>query len=68
MSVSPQRAAIIDRTTKKLASRLAEVANVKAGSPELVALTKLSAEIVERVVAEVVPALTEQLLREQKRS
>lgn len=68
MSVSPHRAALVDKTVKKLASRLAEVSGVAAGSPELAALTKLSAEIVARVVDEVVPALTEQILREQKRS
>lgn len=67
-AVSPQRAAIIDRATKKLANRLAEVANVKAGSPELTALVKLSAEIVDRVVQEVVPAIAAQIAHEQSRS
>ena len=47
-----------------MASRLAEATGLAPGSPELLALLKLSAEVVEKVVWEVVPDLAEQIIRE----
>jgi hypothetical protein len=47
-----------------MAARLAEASGLEQGSPELLALLKLSAEVVERVVWEVVPDLAEQIIRE----
>lgn len=59
-----KRSALVERTLAKMAARLAEAAGLEPGSPELVALLKLSAEVVERVVWEVVPELAEQIIRE----
>ena len=47
-----------------MAARLAETAGIEPGSPELLALLKLSTEVVERIVWEVVPELAEQIIRE----
>jgi CheY-like chemotaxis protein len=59
-----KRSAIVERTLAKMAAKLAEAAGIEPGSPELLALLKLSAEIVERIVWEVVPDLAEQIIRE----
>ena len=59
-----KRSALVEKTLQKMAARLAEAPGLEAGSPELVALLKLSTEIVERVVWEVVPELAEQIIRE----
>lgn len=59
-----KRSAIVERTLAKMAARLAEASGLEPGSPELLALLKLSAEVVERVVWEVVPELAEQIIRE----
>ena len=59
-----KRSALVERTLAKMAARLAEATGLEAGSPELLALLKLSAEVVERVVWEVVPDLAEQIIRE----
>ncbi|HUJ59275.1 MAG TPA: hypothetical protein VLX92_12305, partial [Kofleriaceae bacterium] len=59
-----KRSALVERTLAKMAARLAEQAGLEPGSPELLALLKLSAEVVERVVWEVVPDLAEQIIRE----
>lgn len=59
-----KRSAIVERTLAKMAARLAEASGLEPGSPELLALLKLSAEVVERVVWEVVPDLAEQIIRE----
>ncbi len=59
-----KRSAIVERTLAKMASQLAAAAGLEPGGPELLALLKLSAEIVERVVWEVVPELAEQIIRE----
>jgi CheY-like chemotaxis protein len=59
-----KRSALVERTLAKMAARLAEAAGLEPGSPELLALLKLSAEVVERVVWEVVPDLAEQIIRE----
>jgi CheY-like chemotaxis protein len=65
ISVSPtKRSALVERTLAKMAARLAEAAGIEPGSPELLALLKLSTEIVERIVWEVVPDLAEQIIRE----
>ena len=65
VSGSPtKRSALVERTLQKMASRLAEATGLEPGSPELMALLKLSAEVVERVVWEVVPDLAEQIIRE----
>ncbi|MBA3455847.1 MAG: hypothetical protein H0T42_22310, partial [Deltaproteobacteria bacterium] len=59
-----KRSALVERTLAKMSTRLAEATGLKEGSPELLALLKLSAEVVERVVWEVVPDLAEQIIRE----
>ena len=59
-----KKSALVERTLAKMAARLAEAAGLEPGSPELLALLKLSAEVVERVVWEVVPDLAEQIIRE----
>jgi CheY-like chemotaxis protein len=59
-----KRSALVERTLAKMAARLAEIAGVEPGSPELLALLKLSTEVVERIVWEVVPDLAEQIIRE----
>jgi hypothetical protein len=59
-----KRSALAERTLAKMAARLAEVSGLEPGSPELLALLKLSTEVVERIVWEVVPDLAEQIIRE----
>lgn len=59
-----KRSALVERTLAKMASQLAEASGLQPGSPELMALLKLSTEIVERIVWEVVPELAEQIIRE----
>ena len=59
-----KRSALVEATLAKMASRLSEATGLAPGSPELLALLKLSAEVVERVVWEVVPELAEQIIRE----
>jgi CheY-like chemotaxis protein len=59
-----KRSALVERTLAKMAARLAEATGLEAGSPELAALLKLSTEVVERVVWEVVPQLAEAIIRE----
>jgi hypothetical protein len=59
-----KRSALVERTLAKMAARIAEIAGVEPGSPELLALLKLSTEVVERIVWEVVPDLAEQIIRE----
>ena len=59
-----KRSALVERTLAKMAARLAETAGLEPGSPELAALLKLSTEVVERIVWEVVPDLAEQIIRE----
>ena len=59
-----KRSVLVDRTLAKMAARLAEAAGIEPGSPELLALLKLSTEVVERIVWEVVPELAEQIIRE----
>lgn len=62
--IPTKRSAIVERTLAKMAERLAEATGLAPGSPELLALLKLSTEVVERVVWEVVPDLAEQIIRE----
>jgi CheY-like chemotaxis protein len=59
-----KRSLLVERTLAKMAARLAEATGLEPGSPELAALLKLSAEVVERIVWEVVPDLAEQIIRE----
>jgi CheY-like chemotaxis protein len=59
-----KRSVLVERTLQKMAARFAEATGLEPGSPELLALLKLSAEVVERVVWEVVPDLAEQIIRE----
>ena len=59
-----KRSALVQATLAKMSARLSEATGLKEGSPELLALLKLSAEVVERVVWEVVPDLAEQIIRE----
>ena len=59
-----KRSALVEATLQKMAARLAEASGLQPGSPELLALLKLSAEVVERVVWEVVPELAEAIIRE----
>jgi CheY-like chemotaxis protein len=59
-----KRSALVERTLAKMAARLAEATGLEAGSPELLALLKLSTEVVERIVWEVVPELAEQIIKE----
>jgi CheY-like chemotaxis protein len=59
-----KRSQLVEATLNKMASRLSEATGLAQGSPELTALLKLSAEVVERVVWEVVPELAEQIIRE----
>lgn len=63
-STPTKRSALVERTLAKMAARLAEASGLEPGSPELLALLKLSTEVVERVVWEVVPELAEQIIRE----
>ncbi|MFT3691789.1 MAG: response regulator [Kofleriaceae bacterium] len=65
VSGSPtKRSALVEKTLAKMAARLAEASGLEPGSPELLALLKLSTEVVERVVWEVVPELAEAIIRE----
>lgn len=65
VSATPtKRSALVERTLAKMAARLAEASGLEPGSPELLALLKLSTEVVERIVWEVVPELAEQIIRE----
>ena len=57
---------LAEQTLAKLATRLAEVSGLKPGSPELRALLKLSAACVEKIVREVMPGLTAELIRENQ--
>jgi CheY-like chemotaxis protein len=59
-----KRSMLVERTLAKMAARLAEASGLEPGSPELAALLKLSAEVVERIVWEIVPDLAEQIIRE----
>jgi CheY-like chemotaxis protein len=59
-----KRSKLVDAMLAKMGQRLAEATGLAEGSPELAALLKLSAEVVERVVWEVVPDLAEQIIRE----
>lgn len=59
-----KRSALVERTLQKMAARLAEASGLEAGSPELIALVKLSTEVVERIVWEIVPELAEAIIRE----
>ena len=59
-----KRSLLVERTLAKMAARLAEAAGLEPGSPELAALLKLSTEVVERIVWEVVPELAEHIIRE----
>jgi CheY-like chemotaxis protein len=62
--IPTKRSALVERTLARMAARLAELSGLEPGSPELLALLKLSTEVVERVVWEVVPDLAEQIIRE----
>lgn len=59
-----KRSLLVERTLAKMAARLAEASGLEPGSPELSALLKLSTEVVERIVWEIVPDLAEQIIRE----
>jgi CheY-like chemotaxis protein len=59
-----KRSLLVERTLAKMAARLAEATGLEPGSPELAALLKLSTEVVERIVWEIVPDLAEQIIRE----
>lgn len=62
--IPTKRSILVERTLAKMGERLAELSGLAPGSPELLALVKLSAEVVERVVWEVVPELAETIIRE----
>lgn len=62
--VPTKRSALVEHTLAKMGERLAELSGLTPGSAELTALVKLSSEIVERVVWEVVPELAETIIRE----
>jgi hypothetical protein len=59
-----RRSQLVERTLAKMAAQLAAAAGLEPGSPELLALLKLSTEVIERIVWEVVPDLAEQIIRE----
>ena len=59
-----KRSVLVERTLAKMAAQLAQATGLQPGSPELLALLKLSTEVVERIVWEVVPELAEQIIRE----
>jgi CheY-like chemotaxis protein len=59
-----KRSALVERSLQKMAAKLAEASGLDPGSPELAALLKLSTEVVERIVWEIVPDLAEQIIRE----
>ncbi len=63
-----KRSKLVEATYAKMAARLAEASGLEAGSPELLALLKLSTEVVERIVWEIVPELAEQIIRENMAS
>jgi hypothetical protein len=62
--IPTKRSALVERTLAKMGQRLAELSGLEPGSPELIALLKLSTEVVERIVWEVVPELAETIIRE----
>ncbi len=62
--IPTKRSILVERTLAKMGERLAELSGLAPGSPELLALVKLSAEVVARVVWEVVPELAEAIIRE----
>jgi CheY-like chemotaxis protein len=62
--IPTKRSALVERTLAKMGQRLAELSGLEPGSPELIALLKLSTEVVERIVWEVVPELAEAIIRE----
>ena len=62
--IPTKRSALVERTLAKMATQLAEASGLQPGSPELTALVKLSTEVVERIVWEIVPDLAEQIIRE----
>ncbi|TMQ04010.1 MAG: hypothetical protein E6J91_44925 [Deltaproteobacteria bacterium] len=62
--IPTKRSALVERTLASMGKRIAELSGLEPGSPELIALVKLSTEVVERVVWEVVPDLAEQIIRE----
>ncbi len=62
--IPTRRSILVERTLAKMGERLAELSGLAPGSAELTALLKLSAEVVERVVWEVVPELAEAIIRE----
>ena len=66
LAVGQHRAggALLGSEVGVLGERLAELSGLPPASPELLALVKLSSEIVERVVWEVVPDLAETIIRE----
>ncbi len=59
-----KRSVLVERSLQKMAAKLAEASGLEPGSPELTALMKLSAEVVERIVWEIVPELAETIIRE----
>jgi hypothetical protein len=62
--IPTKRSDLVEKTLARMATRLAELSGLAPGSPELLALLKLSTEVVERIVWEVVPDLAEQIIRE----
>ncbi|HVV86354.1 MAG TPA: response regulator [Kofleriaceae bacterium] len=62
--IPTKKSVLVERTLAKMGERLAELSGLPPASPELLALVKLSSEIVERVVWEVVPELAETMIRE----
>jgi|JI10StandDraft_1071094.scaffolds.fasta_scaffold03460_16 CheY-like chemotaxis protein len=62
--IPTKKSALVERTLAKMGERLAELSGLAPGSAELTALVKLSTEVVERIVWEVVPELAEAIIRE----
>jgi CheY-like chemotaxis protein len=62
--IPTKKSILVERTLARMGERLAELSGLPPASPELLALVKLSSEIVERVVWEVVPDLAETIIRE----
>jgi CheY-like chemotaxis protein len=62
--IPTKRSVLAERVLAKMAAQLAEATGLDPASPELLALLKLSTEVVERIVWEVVPDLAEQIIRE----
>jgi hypothetical protein len=54
----------VDAATLKAAAGIAHEAGLDPDGPEMAALLKLSREVIERVVWEVVPELAETIIRE----